>query len=130
MLKLVPHKKARGHGEANEQKAFIRWLALQKPFVRALTFSIPNGGTRNPAEAVELKKQGVLSGVCDILVAIPASDCAGLFLEFKYGDGKLSPNQKAFMARVREVGYMAEVVYSWVEAKDILLTYLKDSDYA
>lgn len=97
--------------------------------MRALTFAIPNGGTRNIIEAKNLKQQGVTAGVPDVMLAIPTEDFAGLFLEFKYGKNKATGLQNAFIARLREAGYKADVVYSFEEAQMVVVDYLRNSDY-
>ena len=108
---------------------FIRWLAIAKPLIRALTFSVPNGGTRNAREVIELKRQGLTNGVSDIFICIPSRDLHGLFIEFKSRTGKVSEEQAAFIARVKEAGYGAVVCYSFDEAQVILLNYIEGTKY-
>ncbi len=129
MLRLIPTAKKRSNGEACTQKAFFRWLALAKPFVRALTFAIPNGGKRDIKEAYAMKEAGVTAGVPDILLAIPTDNYPGLFIEFKFGNNKLTGLQQVFIARLREVGYRVDVCYTFEEARQVVLDYLKGSDY-
>lgn len=116
--------------EAANQRAFIRWLALAKPHIRRLTFSIPNGGMRNIFEMQELKRQGLTNGVCDIFICIPNGDCHGLFIELKSKTGKVSPEQAEFIGRVIEAGYAAIVCYSFEEAQIALLNYIEGTKYA
>jgi hypothetical protein len=108
---------------------FFRWLSIAKPFVRALTFAVPNGGRRDCAEAISLKAQGVTAGVPDIFMALPNERFSGLFIEFKHGKNKTTGLQDAFIARLREVGYCATICYSFDEAKEVVEEYLKGTDY-
>ena len=115
--------------EAGEQATFFAWLTVYRPFVRALTFAVPNGGKRNIFEAKALKLQGVTPGVPDVFMAIPSEPFAGLFIEFKFGKNRTTGLQNAFIARVREVGFRAEICYSFEEAKIVVLEYLKNTEY-
>jgi hypothetical protein len=111
--------------EAAEQRAFFRWLSIELPSVRAITFAIPNGGSRHPLEAKNLKMQGVTAGVPDIFVAVPSWPYNGLFIEMKYGKNRLSPSQRTLIEGLLAQGYRCAVCYSWLEARDALLDYLK-----
>jgi hypothetical protein len=115
----------RNYVEASHQRAFIKWLGYH-PHIRQLTFHIPNGGFRDAREAKELQRQGVLSGVPDIFVAIPNIPYSGLFIEFKAGKNPLSKNQKTMIERLLENGYQCKVCYSWFEAREALKEYLAD----
>lgn len=128
-LKLIATPKRSVSSEASEQSVFFAWLAVYRPFVRALTFAVPNGGKRNIFEAKALKLQGVTPGVPDVFMAIPSESFSGLFIEFKFGKNRASGLQNAFIARVREAGYRADICYSFEEAKAVVLEHLKDTEY-
>lgn len=70
--------------ESSEQKALIKWCEYSKVPI----FHIPNGGTRNPKEAAELKRQGVKPGVPDLFIPLPRGSKHGMFIEMKYGKNK------------------------------------------
>ena len=109
--------------EAQIQSAFFQWLSLY-PDIRPYCFAIPNGGTRNIAEAVNLKRQGVTKGVPDVFIAIPSQSRHGLFIEFKSGKNKLTDSQKEMIDRLKENGYGCEVCYSIDEAIEVAEDYL------
>ena len=46
--------------EANLQVGCITWFRYQFPKLSKLLIAVPNGGSRNKIEAVNLKKQGVM----------------------------------------------------------------------
>lgn len=105
------------------QKSFFQWLQYYKPVLDS-TFAIPNGGSRNVLEAVNLKLTGVKSGVPDIFVSIPSESHHGLYIELKSQKGILSANQKEVIDRFRKNGYHCVVCHSFEEAKDALENYL------
>ena len=118
-------KKKKQH-EAQEQKTLFQWAKLQQckyPELE-LMFAIPNGGSRHPIEARNLKLQGVKSGVLDIFLPVPKGNYYGFFLELKVGTNKLSDNQKWWCEKLEEQGYYIAVCYGFEEAKDMLIEYL------
>lgn len=88
-------------------------------------FAVPNGGTRNYLEAVNLKRQGVRAGVPDIMLAYPNKKYHGLFIEMKYGKNKPTDNQKIWIEHLNDVGYLAVVCYKAEEAFETIQEYLK-----
>ena len=86
-------------------------------------FHVPNGGYRKPVEAAILKGLGVVSGTPDIF-AIKAGHTFAL--ELKTETGKLSDNQHAVLARLKECGATCAVAFGLdaalrqLEAWDIL----------
>jgi hypothetical protein len=88
-------------------------------------FAIPNGGTRNMAEAVKLKRCGVIPGVPDLMIPIPSGLYHGLFLELKREKGgRVSDAQLYWLTFLREQGYYADVGNGFEEAKKIVINYL------
>ena len=69
------------------QAAVIETLRLSTDLQ---VFAVPNGGKRNAREAARLKKQGVLSGVSDLVVIWPPAKTA--FIELK-APGRISPKR-------------------------------------
>lgn len=108
-----------------DQCLVVEWFRRQYPKYANLLFAIPNGGDRHIATAVKLKREGVLAGVSDLFLILPAGDYHGLFLEMKAKGGRVSEAQKAFMNNAREMGYEAQVAYGFSEAQIIIQTYLQ-----
>lgn len=78
--------------------------------------AIPNGGKRSAVTGAILKAEGVKRGTPDIAIFEPffwaRNDLpkAGLFIELKDGTkGRLSSYQQAWIERLQENGYRAEV---------------------
>lgn len=100
--------------EHQEQVAVVQWMRLQYPQHRI--FAIPNGGTRNKAEAQNLKRSGVMSGVPDLF--IPSLK---LWIEMKRRKGgAVSAEQKDWIEYLRGCGYRAEVCRGFDEAKKLI----------
>ena len=122
--------------EHSEQVALFNWAEMMKsrhPQL-ALMFAIPNGGHRHKATAVRLKKEGVKSGVPDIFLAVPMQRMTygfsegwihGLWIEMKYGKNKPSKDQKKWLQALNDEGYRAEVCYTFEEARDVIIDYLR-----
>lgn len=109
------------------QTAFFNYLTLFQKKYRPHCFAIPNGGSRNPREAVNLKRQGVTAGVPDILCAIVRSPYHGLFIEFKTGRNKLTQLQKEMIERLTSEGYRCEVCYTLEEGIKKFCEYTKNA---
>ena len=54
--------------EETEQTIFVNWFRDNYP--ECIIFAIPNGGSRNLKEAVNLKKSGVLKGTPDLCILL------------------------------------------------------------
>lgn len=112
--------------EHYEQVKLFQWAKAQSSKYPQLTmmFAIPNGGQRNIVTATKLKAEGVKSGVPDVFLAYPSLDCNGLFIEMKSPKGKVSENQREWIAGLSAHGYMCAVCYSFDEAKKVICEYL------
>lgn len=92
-------------------------------------FAIPNGGSRNKIEALNLKRQGVSAGVPDLFVVSRpplAPECRGVFIEMKRtrpADSKrhmLSPEQLAWHDVLKSCGFTVLTCYGAASALDAL----------
>lgn len=114
--------------EAQEQKALFEWAewAKGKYPALALLYHIPNGGSRNPIEAHNLKAQGVRPGVPDICLPVPNAFHTALYIELKRRKGgRVSDEQRGWIAALNRVGNLAVVCKGWEEARDVILEYLR-----
>lgn len=120
-------KKAYEPTEAEIQVTLFQWFSLQsgKYPELELAYAVPNGGSRHPLEAANLKRQGVKPGVPDICLPVPRGDYAGLYLELKRGTGgKVSENQKWWIEKLKGQGYKAVVCAGFDEASKAVLNYM------
>jgi hypothetical protein len=88
--------------EAHLQSHCYQWAHNTFPDTRGLLFAVPNGGTRNKIEALQLKATGVVPGVADMLFLWKNNTYA---FEFKFGAGKQSPAQKEWELKVTSQGF-------------------------
>jgi hypothetical protein len=112
--------------ESDEQKALFAWAAINRgkhPELELL-YHVPNGGSRHPAEAANLKAQGVKAGVPDICLPVPRGAFHGLYIEMKYGKNKLTVDQKWWLVALSQQGYATAVCYTWESARTVILSYL------
>ena len=104
--------------EHNLQCACVKWFAYQHPELQGLLFAIPNGSYRNKATAGKLKAEGVTPGVSDLILLVPHIEegCRymwhALCIEMKTPKGRQSPEQKAWQAKVEEMGFKYVVTRS------------------
>lgn len=87
-------------------------------------FHVPNGGSRNPREAANLKRQGVMAGVPDLCIPLARGGYHGLYVEMKYGKGKATDNQVAWLKQLRKEGYAAFVCYGADNAIECIRSYV------
>lgn len=116
----------RKRSEATEQESLIGWCNLfenRYPEL-GLIYHVPNGGSRNPLEAANLKRQGVKAGVPDLCLPVPKKGYHGLYIEMKYGDNKTTKKQKEWLEALQEQGYKTVVCYGAEEAQEVLKEYL------
>ena len=87
-------------------------------------FSVPNGGSRNKLEAINLKRSGVMAGVADIVILLPMGRC--VFVELKSDKGRQSESQKIFQAKAEELGFEYLLWKSLRDAEEFVKNYKKD----
>lgn len=93
--------------EHDEQCVVVEYCQIR----RYPLFAIPNGGSRNKAEAARLKAEGVSAGVPDLFMPIAKGKYHGLFIEMKVGKNKTSFAQDEWIALLRRNGYAVAVCY-------------------
>ncbi len=127
------------NNEHDLQVAAVNWFRYQYPQYAKLLFAIPNGGQRHIKIALDLKAEGVLSGVFDLFLALPKNENIfnmdgsytyypkyhGLFIETKFGNNRLTANQKEFSKQVNKQGYLTAVYYNIDEFMKIINDYLR-----
>ena len=107
--------------EAQEQRIVVEWCEWKHVPI----FHIPNGGSRDPREARNLKLQGVKAGVPDLFVPVPNGEYHGLFIEMKREKGgTVSDAQRKWLDYLGSQGYMAEVCHGATEAISTIRSYI------
>lgn len=104
------------HIESKIQRACVGWFRMQFP--QYIIFAVPNGGSRNAIEAANLKREGALAGVADLIIL--ADNGRTLFVEMKTASGRQSTYQKQFEKDVTRLGFTYKVVRSFAEFESVV----------
>ena len=114
--------------ESAEQQALFTWAGLASAAVPELRLlhAIPNGGLRTKATAARLKKEGLKPGVPDLMLPVARHGWHGLYIELKYGKGRVSDTQKFWHDELTSQRYAVFVCVGWEAAKKTILAYLSD----
>lgn len=120
-----PAKRRISH-EHNLQCAFFRWLTLQYPTVREVTFAIPNGARTTIKEGAWLKAEGLTKSIPDLYISVARQGYNGYYVEFKIHPNKPTDEQLEKHKRLREQGYKVDVIYSIDTAMESVKNYLKE----
>ena len=109
------------HDEANFQVGVVHFLRRAGHYV----FSVPNGGSRNVIEAANLKAQGVMAGVSDLILLLPHKV---YFIELKNpnGKGRQSPAQREFEDNVRAYGQEYLIWDNWEQVEQFVNAHRKE----
>lgn len=110
--------RARRRPEARIQESVCQFLALQERLGRLLWFAIPNGGSRNLLEAVNLKRQGLRAGVPDLCIIPKVGPVC--FIELKSEDGVVSKLQSIWIQNLTGYGCPVAVCRSLDEVRQFL----------
>lgn len=118
----------RGTGEFDHQCALFEWArlpAVQKryPGLDLLCSSL-NGVRLTAPQAWKASKSGMLSGEFDVRLPVARGGYHSLTIELKFGKGKPSERQRWYHGRMEEEGVFARFVWSWIEAKNLIIRYL------
>lgn len=118
--------------ESAEQIALFNWsrLATGKYPALRLLLAIPNGGKRAKSTAGRLKREGVRTGVPDVLLPVPRGVYGALWIELKRQaapgkpKGRASPEQLWWIGELQAAGNCAGIAYGWAEARNMIEAYL------
>lgn len=111
--------------EHNAQRLLVAWFRDRYPHLAPVFFAIPNGGKRGKVTAAQLRDEGVLPGIPDLLLCVPnAGGAHGLFLELKTARGSVSAAQRAAHSALEAQGYTVAVARGYEAAKAAITEYL------
>jgi hypothetical protein len=113
------------HREAELQSACVRYFRLRWPKLSGVFFAIPNGGSRNPIEARNMKVQGTLAGVADLLLLKSSNGYGALCIEMKSESGRQSQSQKEFQSAAQQAGNRYVVIRTFEEFRKSVEEYLQ-----
>lgn len=110
---MNPFKRGATLHEEADCITFAGFLEVLAPRYKIHWTHIPSGGKRHIATAVRLKKMGLRKGVWDYYLR--ARDGRTLWLEFKHGSNKLTPEQNAWRYDLEPHGDLFEMAYNPLE---------------
>lgn len=109
--------------EAQEQKQLIQWCRTDPRY--QYLFHISNESVGGPGWRIRNRQMGVKSGVPDLFYPVPMKGYHGLFIEMKAGKGRLSMEQRKWIAALEQLGYKCVVAHGWEQAKEALIEYTR-----
>lgn len=110
----------------------IRWLYGEKMRGTEVgqlfdaIYHVPNGGQRSKSTGAAMKRQGVKSGVSDLVVMDARGGWFGLYMEFKASPphtAALADSQHDWLTLAERRGYCAVLAVGLEEAKRVLREY-------
>jgi hypothetical protein len=101
--------------EHEEQVAFYLLANKKRKLIAPfrMLYAVPNAGKRDYRAATYMISEGLRKGVPDMVLAYAASGYHGLYIEFKYGSGTLSKEQRIWKDNLIKCGYAHIVPYTW-----------------
>lgn len=103
----------------------VSWFRMRYPEASKVFFAVPNGGARNAWTAKNLRDEGALSGVADLILLVPKKGYASLCIEMKKPGGRVSDTQKTFCEAAKAFKNKYVVCYSVEEFKTAVREYLE-----
>lgn len=104
------------YGESKFQEQIIQTLRLNKITV----FSVPNGARLKITQAWKAKREGMISGVSDLIILLPGAKT--IFVEIKNpnGKGRQSSAQKDFEQTVTKLGFEYKIWSKWEQVQEFI----------
>lgn len=119
------------HSEADQQKMLFKWAKLQEnvyPELFWLNGSANGQYITNVVSRTLANLLGRKKGHPDIQLPVPKGKYVGLYIEMKCGKNKTTLEQNIWLDGLSKLGHKTCVCYSFEEAKDIIIEYLKGND--
>jgi len=127
MKKNNQSEEKNNQSEAWHQEQIFRWARANQikiPELQLLNASL-NGVKLSKFLAGKMKRQGMRKGYPDIFLPIPKNSYHGLFIELKKENGgTILREQKVWLKKLNELGYLTIVVYGYIEAIKTIKQYL------
>lgn len=112
------------HREHQEQCAIFQWARMASGRYPELKYmyAVPNGHKMTKPQAARAVKEGMRSGVPDIVLPVPQRGYHGLYIELKVGYNKPTEHQKEFLDFLSSVGYKAV----WVKGAEAAISVIEE----
>ena len=117
----------RPESEAAIQAAFFSWCELSSNKFPELNLfhSIPNGSHKGYASRYLHKVTGLKPGVPDTFLPVARCGFHGLYIEFKSAKGRVRDEQKIWIAKLTEQGYLVRTCRDTETAIEIAKAYVQ-----
>lgn len=119
-------RKPQRHTESNLQQQCITLFRQLYPRYALLLFHVPNGVyIPKKQAAIRLSREGMVSGVADLILFLPRHGYHALCIEMKTPKGTQSPSQKIWQEEVTKQGYLYRICRSKADFITLITNYLK-----
>lgn len=98
--------------EHQEQASVVAWArSMEKQYPElTMLYAVPNGAHKSPAMAQKFKREGLVAGVPDLVLASPRAGFHGLYIEMKRVKGStLEPEQRDWLQRLSDRNYAVAI---------------------
>ena len=120
-------RKPQGNEEHCIQCKCVRWFSEHHQDLEGRLFAVPNGGQRHAKVGKDLKDEGLLAGVADLILLKTNAEYGALLIEMKSPKGTQQPSQKQWQEKVtRDSEYKYVVCRSLDEFIKVITEYLND----
>ncbi len=113
--------------EEFEQARVVKWShkATVRKALPALSwlYHCPNGGNRSAFTGAQMKALGVKKGQPDLLLPVCRAGFHGLVIEMKATNGRLTEEQKEWLAHYEHQGWQTHTCHSAEEAHAAICSY-------
>ena len=117
-------KQTTPQSESQIQHSCLTWFRLQYPSLNKLLFAVPNGGKRDARTGAQMKYEGVLRGVADLILLVPKKGFASLCIEMKTPKGRQSEEQIKWQGEAEKYRNKYVVCHSLIEFMNEVNSYL------
>ena len=111
--------------ESQLQHSCLTWFRLQYPSLSRMLFAVPNGGKRDARTGAQMKYEGAVRGVADLILLIPKKGFASLCIEMKTPKGRQSEEQIKWQNEAEKYRNRSIVCHSLNECMYEVNSYLK-----
>ena len=110
--------------ESQIQHSCLTWFRIQYPSLSLMLFAVPNGGKRDARTGAQMKYEGRVRGVSDLILLVPKKGFSALCIEMKRPKGKQSEEQIRWQREAEKFRNKYVVCHSLTEFMNEVNSYL------
>ena len=110
--------------ESQIQHSCLTWFRIQYPSLSLMLFAVPNGGKRDARTGAQMKYEGSVRGVFDLILLVPKKGFSALCIEMKRTKGKQSEEQIRWQREAEKFRNKYVVCHSLTEFMNEVNSYL------